>query len=231
MTVLSELYEKIWRIYMYIHICVYIRTYTYVHVHICILYASRDACMSVHCKLQSTSLKRCRSPSKKTFADKHGVENVHQSMLREEAQLGLSNDDRDGIGTRPSSTRAAVDSRTRTLRFTVATSSSYLPSAGFARRPVTGRRRSVRMDIVNATYLIARETRHSGLVHRRHVITRRLRRRSEKYVQTYMQRREQDDEDELDSHLGTPRSGSGVTDEFRTTPEVFAGAGDTILLG
>jgi len=32
-------------------------------------------------------------------------------------------------------------------------------------------------------------------------------------------------------HLGTPRSGSGVTDEFRTTPEVLAGAGDTMLLG
>lgn len=32
-------------------------------------------------------------------------------------------------------------------------------------------------------------------------------------------------------HLGTPRNGSGVTDEFRTTPEVFAGTGDTMLLG
>lgn len=35
----------------------------------------------------------------------------------------------------------------------------------------------------------------------------------------------------LFTHLGTPRSGSGVTDEFRTTPEVFAGADDTMLLG
>lgn len=35
----------------------------------------------------------------------------------------------------------------------------------------------------------------------------------------------------ISTHLGTPRSGSGVTDEFRTTPEVFAGAGDTMLLG
>lgn len=33
------------------------------------------------------------------------------------------------------------------------------------------------------------------------------------------------------AYLGTPRSGSGVTDEFRTTPEVLAGAGDTMLLG
>lgn len=35
----------------------------------------------------------------------------------------------------------------------------------------------------------------------------------------------------LFTHLGIPRSGSGVTDEFLTTPEVFAGAGDTMLLG
>lgn len=33
------------------------------------------------------------------------------------------------------------------------------------------------------------------------------------------------------SYLGTPRRGSGVTDEFLTTPELLVGAGDTILLG
>lgn len=32
------------------------------------------------------------------------------------------------------------------------------------------------------------------------------------------------------TYLGTPRRGSGVTEELRTTPEVFAGAGDTMLL-
>lgn len=32
-------------------------------------------------------------------------------------------------------------------------------------------------------------------------------------------------------YLGTPRRGSGVTDEFLTTLELLAGAGDTILLG
>jgi hypothetical protein len=134
--------------------------------------------ISVHCELQSTSLKRCRLSSKKTIADKYDVENVHQLTFREETQLGLSNDDRDGIGTCPPRC-VAVNYRTRTLRFiTFATPGSYLPSAGFARRPVTGRRRPVRMEIVNATYLITGETRHGGLIHRGHVITRRLRRRS-----------------------------------------------------
>lgn len=32
-------------------------------------------------------------------------------------------------------------------------------------------------------------------------------------------------------YLGTPRIGSGVADEFLTTPELFTFAGDTILLG
>lgn len=171
------------------YVCIYIHVYIYIHTRIYMyiyVYASRDACMSVHCKLQTTSLKRCHFSRKKTVADKHGVENVHQSMFREEAQLGLSNDDRDGIGTFADAllTRVAVNSRTRTLRFTIATSSLYLPSAGFARRPVTGRRRSVRVEVVNATYLIAGETRHGGLIHRRHVIARRLRRRSGKKRKT-----------------------------------------------
>lgn len=35
----------------------------------------------------------------------------------------------------------------------------------------------------------------------------------------------------LFTYLGTPRKGSGVTEEFLTTPDVFAGAGETMLLG
>lgn len=95
------------------------------------------------------------------------------------------------------------------------------------------------MEIVNAAYLIAAETGHGGLIHRWHVTARRLRRRPNAiniiinimYKKKCQLSKMTKVKTTTIYYLGTPRNGSGVTDELRTTPEVFAGAGDTMLLG
>lgn len=71
--------------YMCIHMCIYIYRCTYIQI----------ACIHVHCKLQLTSLDAIYRVRK--CLPTNDVENVHQSMFREEAQLGLSNNDYDGI--------------------------------------------------------------------------------------------------------------------------------------
>lgn len=91
----------------------------------------------------------------------------------------------------------------------------------------------MRMKIVNTAHLVAGQTGHCRLVHRGHVIARCLRHRpeAEDLSDKYREGNERGRENGRMFYLGIPRKGSGVTDEFLTTPELLTGAGETILLG